>query len=64
MAHEDSDPVTVSYASSKNISFHGKGIETGYTWGDWREMSQADRDAAIDDVVWDLIEISVDGDKS
>lgn len=58
--HADTDPVTFSYSSPRNISFRGSdGV--GYTWGEWREMTQEERDEALDEAVYgNLIDVSID----
>jgi hypothetical protein len=62
MPHADTDPVILTYSSDRNISFHGT-IETGYTWGEWRDMIATHRDEAIDDAVYNLIDITVVDDE-
>lgn len=64
MTHKDSDPVTFSYASSANVTFHGTGYDTGYIWGDWREMSESEQQNVINELAHELIDISIDGDES
>lgn len=61
--HNDDDPVTVGYSSSRNISFEGK-EQLGYTWGEWREMSEKEQDEAIQDYANDLIDVYVVKDES
>lgn len=56
--HADDDPVVFGYASTVNISFSGA-IESGYTWGDWREMSEADKDAARQEFIYDTLGVEV-----
>jgi hypothetical protein len=63
MSHADSDPVEIHYESSKNITFTGT-MPLGVTWGEWREMPGTERDNLMDDVVWDLVSISVVDDES
>lgn len=63
MKHNDDDEVTVSYSSSRNISFHGEGESIGITWGDWREMSEKQRNEELDEFLYDLVDISVDDDE-
>jgi hypothetical protein len=62
MAHADSDPVVYGYASNKNISFHGKD-EIGYTWGEWREMSEKERERELQDIVNELVDIYIVDDE-
>lgn len=61
--HNDDDEVTVGYASSRNISFHGDGDFLGVTWGEWRKMSQKERDARLDEYVWDLVDVWIEDDE-
>jgi hypothetical protein len=56
--NDDDAPVILGYGAASNISFHGK-RETGYTWGEWRTMTDAERDQAIDEVVYELVEVYV-----
>jgi hypothetical protein len=55
--HDDA-PVILGYGAASNISFRGE-RETGYTWGEWRTMTDAERDQAIDEVVYELVEVYV-----
>jgi hypothetical protein len=60
--HNDDDPVMVGYASSKNISFRNsssKGEELGVTWGEWREMTEKERDEVIEEYVNELVQVWV-----
>lgn len=58
----DDSPVEITYSSSRNITFHGTD-EIGYTWGEWREMSEAERDEAVQEYVNELVEVYVKGDQ-
>lgn len=58
--HKDEEQVTFGYASSKNITFHGKGLELGVTWGEWREMSEKAQAETINEAVWELVDIWVE----
>jgi len=62
MAHADSDPVVYRYASNKNISMYGKG-ELGYTWGEWREMSEKEQERELQDIVNELVEVCIVDDE-
>jgi hypothetical protein len=59
--HDDDDPVMMGYGAFSNITFHHPegGRESGYTWGDWREMSQESKDEAIQDFLNELVEVWV-----
>lgn len=61
--HDDADMVEVQYSSSRNITFHGKD-DLGITWGDWREMSRADRDETVNEWLYELVDVSVVDDES
>jgi hypothetical protein len=58
MAHADEDPVMFGYAASCNISFRGE-RESGYTWGQWREMSDKDKQEAYNDFIFDELGVEV-----
>lgn len=60
--HADHDEVEVEYSSSSNISFHGKD-SLGITWGDWREMSEKDRDDAVNEWLYNLVDVNVVDDE-
>lgn len=64
--HADDEPVLFSYSSNWNISFDNRHSpdESGYTWGDWRKMSQASRDEAVQDYLNELVEVYVVEDES
>lgn len=55
------DEVKIQYASSHNITFRGE-IETGISRADWDAMSQEEQDQVMDEVVWDLVQLWVEGD--
>lgn len=56
--HNDDDPVIFGYESSYNISFRGE-EESGYTWGEWRKMTDSQKNAALDEHVWTLVDLYV-----
>jgi hypothetical protein len=58
--HADDDQVMVGYESSLNISFKGEGEELGYTWGQWRKMSEKARVDALTDYLWTLVDVYVE----
>lgn len=59
MAHADDDPVIFHYTASCNISsFHSKG-DSGYTWGDWREMNDEERAEAYNMFIFDTLGVEV-----
>lgn len=60
--HEDNDDVILGYASSANITFRGE-LYVGYTWGEWREMSQKEKDEAVDEVLYELVDVWVEDDE-
>lgn len=61
--HADHEEVEVRYASSRNITFNGTD-SLGITWGDWREMSEKERDNTVAEFLFNLVDVSVvdDGD--
>lgn len=58
MAHADDDPVIFHYSASCNISFHGED-ESGYTWGEWREMNDEERADAYNMFIFDTLGVEV-----
>lgn len=56
-----SDTVKLRYSSSKNISFHGE-LDLNISVEDWAEMSESEQNRAIDDVVYEIIDVSVVGE--
>lgn len=56
-----SDTVKLRYSSPKNISFHGE-MDLNIPVEDWAEMSEAERNRAIDDVIYEIIDVSVVGE--
>lgn len=52
-------PVRFSYASSRNITFHGED-ESGYTRAEWAEMTEAERGDALLDYVNGLVDVGAD----
>lgn len=46
----------LGYAASSNISFHGK-LETGYTRTEWAELPSDQKDAIIEECLWELVDI-------
>jgi hypothetical protein len=61
----DDDLVMVGYASSKNISFRSQQPEElGPTWGEWREMTEAQKDEAFSEYLFNLVDVWVEDDES
>lgn len=56
--HEDDEPVVFGWAASSNIGFRGKD-ESGYTWGDWREMSVNEQDDAMTEFIWNELGVEI-----
>jgi hypothetical protein len=56
--HEDDEPVIFSYSAMSNISFRGE-EDSGYEWGEWREMSAREQNAAYSDFVFETLGVSV-----
>jgi hypothetical protein len=54
----DDEPVIFTYSSMRNIKFRGA-EDSGYTWGDWREMSSGERDDAVQEYANQLVDVSV-----
>ena len=61
--HADDDPVMVGYSSPRNISMTGKD-ELGYTWGEFREMSEKEQGEALQDFANELIDVYVVEDEN
>lgn len=61
--HADDEQVTYGYDSSRNVTFRGEGEELGVTWGEWRAMSQKERDDLLDQTVWELIDLYVEDEE-
>jgi len=59
--HEDHEEVELRYSSNQNITFNGT-LYPGYTWGEWRELTEEQRDTAIENELWELVDIYVDAD--
>lgn len=59
--HADDEPVMFGYAASCNISFSSPsgGEESGYTWGEWREMTDRERDEAFAEFVFNTLGVEV-----
>jgi hypothetical protein len=55
------ETIRFGYASSKNISFRGE-VDTGITREDWAEMSDAEKDEAVNEAVAELVEVWVVGE--
>lgn len=59
---DDDKQATYQYSSDYNISMQGEGgLEM--TKGEWRRLSQEERDAVIQEILNDLVEVWVDGDE-
>lgn len=61
--HKDEDKVEFYYESSRNISFQNTQFsdydDSGYTWGEWKEMSQKDQQDIIQEYLWELVDVGV-----
>lgn len=56
--HTDDDPVIFTYSAMSNISFHGK-RDSGYTWGEWREMNDREKAEAYNTFVYETLGVSI-----
>lgn len=65
MIHADDDPVIFTYSASSNISFRGR-LESGWTWGEWRELGSDEQDEAVVDFLFQHlgVDIGVEDDES
>ncbi len=54
----DTDTIRFGYESSKNITFRGE-VETDITRDQWEAMSQKERDEAMNEAIWDLVQLWV-----
>lgn len=61
--HADDEQVTVGYSASSNISFNGEGQELGFTWGEWRAMSEKQRTDELTNHLWTLVDLYVEDDE-
>ena len=63
--HNDDDPVLVEYSSFKNITFNNRGQadDLGYTWSEWRELTATERKDAIDEYLYNLVEVVIIDDE-
>lgn len=50
------DTVILHYSASSNISFRGE-LDTGISKAEWAEMSDEEQNQAIEDEVFNLIDI-------
>ncbi len=50
--------VKVRYTSSKSIRFEGT-LDTGIEWEDWKDWTERDRGEHLDDMIWELVELTV-----
>jgi len=62
MSKHDDDMVMVDYSSFTSISFHGT-REVGYTWGEWRQMTDREQDDALAEFLFELVDVSVEDDE-
>ena len=62
--HADDDPVLFGYSSSENVTFNGENEESGYTWGQWRAMTEDEQVKARTDFLWTIAEVYVEDDES
>jgi hypothetical protein len=56
--HADDDPVIFKWAANSNISFRGE-VDSGYTWGGWREMSDEEKGEAYIKFIFDNLGVEV-----
>lgn len=52
----DDEEVVLGYASNRNISFRGQ-VYTGYTWGEWRRMTDQEKEDAYTEELGNLVEL-------
>lgn len=56
----DDDEVTVSWSSSRNITFHQQEEELGITWGEWRALTEKQQTEILTEFLWTLVDLVVD----
>lgn len=56
--HADDEPVIFGYSAMSNFSFHGK-RDSGYTWGEWRGMSEREKDEAFNNFTFETLGVSI-----
>lgn len=61
MSGDDEDYVRFHYESSANVSFKGV-IESGLTRAEWVALSEDEQNAAVEEALFDLVQIYVEGD--
>jgi hypothetical protein len=57
-ATEDGRPVIFEYSASSNISFRGS-EDSGFTWGEWRQMSSHERQEAYIQFIYNNLGVEV-----
>lgn len=64
--HADDEPVMFGYSSGHNITFNNKDgrDESGYTWGEWRKMSDKDREDTLQEYLNELVDVFVQDDEN
>jgi hypothetical protein len=55
---DDDEPVIFGYAASCNISFRGQ-EDSGYTRGQWREMTEIERQEAYEEFLYDNLGVEI-----
>lgn len=58
---DDDKPLYFTYESSRNVTFHGRD-ESGYTRGEWRGLSDEEKARALEEFLFELVDVYVDDD--
>lgn len=63
--HADIEDVMVTYSSMRSVTFRSRKPERlGYTWGEWREMSQQEQADALSAFANQIVDIEVVEDEN
>lgn len=59
---DDDEPMLWAYESSRNVTFKGENEESGYTKGEWRQMSMEGQNAAAAEYLASLVDVYTNAD--
>ncbi len=63
--HDDNEPVMVGHSSSRYSGARSQEPEElGYTWGEWRALTEDEQRNAIDDYRAELMGVWIEGDEN
>lgn len=60
--HKDDEPVMFGFSSTRNTSMRSSkgGEEIGYTWGEWRDMSEKEQIGVLIDAAGELVDVWIE----